>query len=69
VTPLYSYDSANRIKLEKKEDMKARREASPDIADALALTFSQPVVKRRPEFLNKPKVWDPWAVLQDQRSA
>jgi hypothetical protein len=68
VTPLYSYDAANRIKLEKKEDMKARREASPDIADALALTFSQPVTKRRPEFLNKPKVWDPWAMLQDQRS-
>ena len=63
VTPLYSYDSANRIKLEKKEDMKARRESSPDIADALALTFAQPVAKRRPAFLDKPKQWNPWAVL------
>lgn len=51
VSPLYSYDSANRMKLEKKEDMKARGVKSPDIADALALTFAQSVAKRKPAFL------------------
>jgi hypothetical protein len=64
VSPLYSYDSANRMKLEKKEDMKARGIKSPDVADALALTFAQPVAKRKPAFLlNQKKQWDPWAVL------
>jgi hypothetical protein len=66
-TPTYTYDPANRIRLEKKEDMKERGLKSPDIADALALTFAQPVAKRKPEWLqplekNK-KQYDPWAVL------
>lgn len=40
----YGYrDSDNAIKLERKEDMKKRGLASPDIGDALALTFAQPV--------------------------
>lgn len=39
----YSYDARNRIKLEKKEDLKSRGLPSPDIADALALTFAFPV--------------------------
>lgn len=38
--PLYSFDPSNRLKLEKKEDMKGRGLASPDIGDALALTFA-----------------------------
>lgn len=37
--PTYSYDNRERMQLEKKEDMKARGLPSPDIADALALTF------------------------------
>lgn len=41
--PLYEYDHAGRLKLERKEDMKARGLPSPDIADALALTFAQTV--------------------------
>ena len=41
--PLYSFDHSNRLKLERKEDMKARGMASPDTADALALTFAFPV--------------------------
>lgn len=44
--PLYSYDSNNAIVLEKKSDMKKRGVASPDEADALALTFAYPVVPR-----------------------
>lgn len=41
--PLYEFDHLNRLKLEKKEDMKRRGLPSPDIGDALALTFSRPV--------------------------
>jgi hypothetical protein len=37
----YAFNAANAIQLERKEDMKKRGLASPDIADALALTFSQ----------------------------
>jgi hypothetical protein len=36
----YGFNVRNEIQLEKKEDMKRRGLASPDIADALALTFS-----------------------------
>ena len=43
--PEYMYDSAGRIQIEKKEDMKKRGLASPDTADALALTFAHPVRK------------------------
>ena len=40
----YAFNVQNCIQLEKKEDMKKRGISSPDIADALALTFSQMVV-------------------------
>lgn len=40
----YSGTQYNSIQLERKEDMKKRGLASPDIGDALALTFSMPVV-------------------------
>ena len=43
VAPYYDYDSSGRIKIEKKEDMAKRGVRSPDLADALALTFAQPV--------------------------
>lgn len=39
----YFYDASNRVQLEKKEDMKKRGLPSPDLADALALTFAYPV--------------------------
>jgi hypothetical protein len=41
--PEYGFDSANRIALERKQDLRARGLASPDAADALALTFAEPV--------------------------
>lgn len=44
--PLYSFDEQNAIVLEKKSDMKKRGVASPDRADALALTFAYPAVAR-----------------------
>ncbi len=40
---LYSYDSSDRYVLEKKEDAKKRGIRSPDMGDALALTFAAPV--------------------------
>ncbi len=43
LAPTYEYDAANRIKIESKEKMKARGLKSPDLADALALTFAYPV--------------------------
>lgn len=43
IGPEYGYDNKERLQLEKKEDMKARGLSSPDIADALALTFALPV--------------------------
>ncbi len=42
----YGFANENKIQLEKKEDMKKRGLASPDIADALALTFAFPVVRK-----------------------
>lgn len=46
--PLYTYDSANRYKLERKEDMIKRGLASPNGADALATTFAEPVAPPDP---------------------
>ncbi|MCP5244863.1 MAG: hypothetical protein H6937_02385 [Burkholderiales bacterium] len=40
----YSYDSLSRLKLETKEEAKKRGIKSPDIGDALALTFAMPVM-------------------------
>lgn len=42
-TPTYSYDAHGKIKLEPKEKIKERLTHSPDIADALCLTFAAPV--------------------------
>lgn len=39
-TPIYKFNSAGKIKIESKEDMKKRGLPSPDKADALALTMA-----------------------------
>jgi hypothetical protein len=44
--PEYEFDGAGRIKLETKEKMKKRGLASPDIADALALTLASNMGRR-----------------------
>ncbi len=46
VGPQYTFLPNGQKKLEAKKEMKRRGLRSPDIADALALTFSAPVVKR-----------------------
>lgn len=43
--PEYGFDKYERIKLESKEKMKKRGIASPDVADALAITFSVKVAR------------------------
>jgi hypothetical protein len=39
----YTYDSRGRLKLESKEDAKKRGLRSPDIGDAIAMTFALPI--------------------------
>jgi hypothetical protein len=64
--PEYGFDSGNRILLERKDDMKRRGLASPDAADALALTFAETVAARpwwtepEPRHLTM-KDWDPFS--------
>lgn len=56
----YSYDSNNALKMEKKEDMKKRGFRSPDMADALGLTFAKPVVNKPVYDINTPDESHNW---------
>lgn len=47
--PEYKYDPVGRLLLESKSDIKKRLKRSPDFADALALTFAEPVFHRQVE--------------------
>jgi hypothetical protein len=70
--PTYKYDAANRFQLESKDDIKKRGMRSPDLADALALTFAFPVAsasrRKRPHTVATE--WDGWGreSERDQRS-
>jgi hypothetical protein len=46
-SPQYDFDSKNRLRIEKKELMKKRGVKSPNLADALCLTFASPVRKNK----------------------
>jgi hypothetical protein len=46
IGPEFKFNLKGEIQLEKKEDMRKRGLASPDIADALALTFARHVFPR-----------------------
>lgn len=48
IAPTYGFNANNEIQLERKQDMKKRGVASPDIADALALTYSYAVLALEP---------------------
>lgn len=68
-TPTYRFDAANRIILESKDDIKKRLPdaGSPDLADALALTFAAPVAPRNPLRHLQPQRrgdYDPYASLR-----
>ena len=45
--PTYKFDTSNRMQLESKDDIKKRGGRSPDLGDALALTFSYPVAAKK----------------------
>lgn len=69
-TPVYWFDAAGRKVLEPKDEIKKRLQGggSPDMADALALTFAYPVARRHPlDALGikrqKNKEYDPYATL------
>lgn len=47
-TPVYGFDAAGRMLLESKDKIKDRLGRSPDLADALALTFAAPVAATLP---------------------
>lgn len=54
--PGYHINRSNRLVLESKADMVKRGEASPDDADALALTFAQPVAPVKQQQLEPGRV-------------
>jgi len=45
--PTYKFDSSNRMQLESKDEIKKRGGRSPDLGDALALTFAYPVAAKK----------------------
>lgn len=53
----HKYDSLTRLQMEKKEDMKKRGLRSPDLADALALTFAYPVMEKARAAVKPPTKW------------
>ncbi|MDR2724886.1 MAG: hypothetical protein LBC90_02225 [Candidatus Adiutrix sp.] len=57
LAPRYDFDHAGRLKIESKDSLKARGLRSTDLADALALTFAQPVAafRRQPR---EPRFYD-----------
>lgn len=70
VGPTYTYNLRNEIQLEKKEDMTKRGLESPDIADALALTFAYPVAAHQnagSEGPQKPMVESEWNPFEKER--
>lgn len=54
--PQYKYDSKSRRKLESKDEMRKRGLRSSDCADALALTFAEPLTRKQAEYETAP-VW------------
>ncbi len=59
IEPSYSFDSKGRYLIEAKADIKKRGGRSPDIADALSLTFAEPVRIRKEMKIDA----DPFEVL------
>ena len=62
--PEYDFHTKGQIKLESKKDMKKRGLSSPDHADALALTFAQPVSRRNTGFMTAPVIMKGFNPLQ-----
>ena len=60
-SPGYYHDKQDRVVLEAKESMAKRGLASPDDADALALTFAQPVRPKPQQTLSMRTPTRPWS--------
>ena len=56
IGPMMKPDSKGTIFLESKKDMKSRGLASPDAADAIAVTFAFPVARREQRVDNTRRV-------------
>ena len=63
----YRFNPAGKKVLEPKDDMRERTGRSPDLADALAVTFSEEVYAMTPDkqreirhYENSPQEYDPW---------
>ena len=54
--PGYHINRAGQLVIESKQDMASRGMASPDDADALALTFAHPVEPPRPPTVQRPSI-------------
>jgi hypothetical protein len=70
----YSFNQRDQIQLERKESMKSRGLASPEDADALALTFAHPVPIAMPYDMPtaataRQKEHDPYAYMDAPRGA
>lgn len=72
VGPTYCFNLRQEIQLEKKEDMRKRGLESPDIADALALTFALPIAAvglQHPQQTNNVQhEYDPMAAMNGDYS-
>jgi hypothetical protein len=54
--PEYGFSAGEQVQLEKKDDMKKRGLRSPDMGDALAMTWAVRLMKRRPLNLETPRL-------------
>lgn len=67
----YRFDARNRAFLESKDEMKKRGLPSPDIADALAMTFAQPVAHKDMQNVmshqSQAEDYDPFRPFADRR--
>ena len=63
ITPTYSFNKKDAIVLEPKESIKRRGERSPDVADALAVTFAYPIpdVKQTALLDTAPEDYNPFS--------
>jgi len=52
VGPAFKYDSSQRLILESKESMRKRGVRSPDVWDAVALTFAEPVYEKKVQIVS-----------------
>lgn len=64
--PTYTYDSNGRLKLESKDDMRKRGVKSPDVGDALALTFAMPVAEPSVDQSPSARMWEDLIAAHDE---